>query len=189
MQDEPEGDVMLRIDQQGDDQFPEASPADGPFSLCNGCKSVAEPVSDRRFHNVSSVSVEKSDDFVRFPVSNPMISESAPGVVQANFPLALSNVQAGVRSLHVSTRVVAGSTCQMANLIDKQLPATLLRIDATRCKATEFRIASEHLVRVIHERGDDIITAEPLIERRVGCTHCHQPPFRFIERQDRIVVA
>ena len=127
---------------------------------------------DRCIHNVSSVPIEKGDHFVRFAVSNPMLSESLSGVVQADFPFGISNVQASVRSLHVAASVVARPTCQMANLIDKQLPASLLRIDTTRSEATESRIVPEHLVCVIHERGDDVITSEPLIERTGSC-RCH----------------
>jgi hypothetical protein len=129
----------------------------------------------RRIHNVSSVSVEEADDLVRFLVSNPMISESLSGVIEANTPFGFSNVQVGVGGFHVTASVVARPPCQMANLIDQQLPASLLRIKAACGEATESRIVPEHLVCVIHECGDDVITAKPLIERRTGsCRHSHR---------------
>src|SRR5947207_6037856 len=123
---------------------------------------------DRGIHNVSSVPVEKGDHFVRFPVPNPMIFQSLSGVIHANFPFGLSNVKAGVRSLHVAASVVARPPCQMADLIDKQLPAPLLRINATSSKATEPGIGPEHLVCVIYEGGDDVIAPEPLMQLRTG---------------------
>jgi hypothetical protein len=51
----------------------------------------------------------------------------------------------------------------MTNLVDKQLPPSLLRINATRRKANEPRINPEHPICVIHKRGDDVIPSQPLI--------------------------
>ena len=88
------------------------------------------------------------------------------------------NDSAIMRSLRTTTRPVALSG--LSGISNSVLSSELLSfkhelVDVTRSRAfaTESRIAPEYLVCVIHECRDDVITSEPLIERRIGSCRCH----------------
>src|ERR1044072_6126782 len=97
-----------------------------PGSRCSSKTQRWQRHLDRRIHNVRFVLVEKGDHFLGFPLFNLMFFECLSRVVKTNVPFGLSDVQAGVRCLHVAARVEAWPACQVADLIDKQLPGPLL---------------------------------------------------------------
>jgi hypothetical protein len=114
------------------------------------------------FHNIVFISLEKFYDFVRFRLANSVVLERLTCVIDTDIPFSFGNAKASVSSLHVAPNVEARSACQLANLIDQQLPCSLLRIVAAGRKTAESRIAPQHPIHVIDERGYYVISPEPL---------------------------
>jgi len=122
------------------------------------------------FDNVTLVTGPKRYDFVLLSLRDIEFNHRTPHIFHSGFPIALRDTEAFVRCFHVPACIETRTARQRAQLIHKKLTRSPMRVlAAARREAGELRICAEpHQHDAVYSRGDHIISADALIQRRLS---------------------
>src|SRR5207302_2310943 len=105
----------------------------------------------------------RAEHIVLFLGRDVELVERSDEMLHRRVPILFRDAEARVRGLHVAADVDARAARRRAELIDDKLPYALERVGAVPGeKARELRIADQPSDKIVADRGNCVVAAEPL---------------------------
>src|ERR1700737_2407912 len=117
--------------------------------------------------DVASIALEQLQELRALRVRDAVVDQCGAGVLHVAEPLVVGDAQTLMRCLHVASDIDARASAELADLVDKQLPCAVVRVDAAAgAESGECRIGAQRSEHVVNHRGEHVVTAQGGGERR-----------------------